>query len=312
MNRFFVNLKRFDVPRAKGGVCPVDNPYEWVESVITAAATMQITDPKEMEIVFCIPEGLIGAAIGALAKTDDSAGYQTAIGCQGVHWLDINKGENFGAFSTFLPAKAAVNLGCSWSMVGHSEERRAKLQLLSRFNPAVESDSELNKEALRTVDRVISEEVSCAAANGLNILFCVGETETQKGSGSESEQQERTRNVLNEQISDGINAFKDMESRPELVIGYEPIWAIGPGKTPPGPDYISFVSEFIKDTCRDDHGIEPDVVYGGGLKEENAAAIAGVKSIDGGLIALTRFTGEIGYYPEDFKKIVSTYLNSAV
>ena len=311
MNRFFVNLKRFDVPRSKGGVCPVDNPYDWIETVISTASTMQIENFKEMDIVFCIPEGLIGTAVGALAKTNDTAGYRTAIGCQGVHWLDINTGENFGAFSTLMPAKAAVNLGCRWAMVGHSEERRAKFQLLTRFNPAIETDPQLNKDALCTVDRVISEEVSCAAANGLNILFCIGETESQKGSGSVSEQQERTRNVLNEQISDGINAFKELETRPELVIGYEPIWAIGPGKTPPGPDYIAFVSEFIKETCRKDHGIEPDVVYGGGLKEENAADIAAVKSIDGGLVALTRFTGEIGYYPEDFKKIVSTYLESA-
>ena len=273
---------------------------------------MNIESPKDIDVVFCIPEGLIGSAVSALANIDVTTGYKTAIGCQGVHWLDINKGENFGAFSTFLPAKAALNLGCQWSMVGHSEERRAKLQLLSQFNTAVETDAQLNAEALRTVDRVISEEVSCAARNGLNILLCIGETETQKGSGSESEQRERTMNVLNEQIADGIENYKDMDTKPDLVIGYEPIWAIGPGKTPPGPDYISFVSEFIKDICKKDHGITPDVVYGGGLKEENAAAIASVPSIDGGLVALTRFTGEIGYYPEDFKKIVTTYLEAVV
>ena len=51
-----------------------------------------------------------------------------------------------------------------------------------------------------------------------------------------------------------------------------------------------------------------DVVYGGGLKVDNAEMLASIEEIDGGLIALTRFQGEIGFYPEEYVEIISTYL----
>lgn len=51
-----------------------------------------------------------------------------------------------------------------------------------------------------------------------------------------------------------------------------------------------------------------DVVYGGGLKIDNAKMLASVKEIDGGLIALTRFSGEIGFYPDEYLEIIKTYL----
>ena len=51
-----------------------------------------------------------------------------------------------------------------------------------------------------------------------------------------------------------------------------------------------------------------DVVYGGGLKTDNAEMLAGIREIDGGLIALTRFAGEIGFYPEEYLEIIRLYL----
>ena len=51
-----------------------------------------------------------------------------------------------------------------------------------------------------------------------------------------------------------------------------------------------------------------DVVYGGGLKQDNAAMLASIDEIDGGLIALTRFQGEIGYYPEEYLEIIQLYM----
>ena len=51
------------------------------------------------------------------------------------------------------------------------------------------------------------------------------------------------------------------------------------------------------------------VVYGGGLKEENAAMLSSIDEIDGGLIALTRFSGEIGFYPDEYLRIIDLYMN---
>ena len=54
------------------------------------------------------------------------------------------------------------------------------------------------------------------------------------------------------------------------------------------------------------------VVYGGGLKKENAAMLASIPEIDGGLIALTRFQGEIGFYPDEYLEIISIYMQNCV
>ena len=88
-----------------------------------------------------------------------------------------------------------------------------------------------------------------------------------------------------------------------VVIGYEPVWSIGPGKTPADKLYITKVARFIKEVTG---GM--DVVYGGGLKTDNAAMLASIDEIDGGLIALTRFQGEIGFYPEEYLDIIRLYL----
>ena len=87
------------------------------------------------------------------------------------------------------------------------------------------------------------------------------------------------------------------------MIAYEPIWSIGPGKTPAGKEYITKIAKFVKEKT---NGM--DIVYGGGLKQDNAEMLASIDEIDGGLIALTRFQGEIGYYPEEYLEIIRLYM----
>ena len=79
------------------------------------------------------------------------------------------------------------------------------------------------------------------------------------------------------------------------------MWAIGPGKTPPGEDYIRDIARHIKSI------VDCKVVYGGGLKKENAKMIASIEELDGGLVALTRFGKDFGFYLNDFEEIVETY-----
>ena len=125
---------------------------------------------------------------------------------------------------------------------------------------------------------------------GLTVLYCVGET---------AGEQEHWQEVLKSQLETGL---KDVDKE-KVVIAYEPIWAIGPGKTPPDEAYITKIGTYIKEMTG---GM--DVVYGGGLKTDNARMLASVPVMDGGLIALTRFQGQIGFYPEEYLEIVRTYL----
>ena len=117
--------------------------------------------------------------------------------------------------------------------------------------------------------------------------------------GETSEEQPKWEKVLGEQLDAGLDGV----DKSRVVIGYEPVWSIGPGKTPADKDYITKIARFVKERTG---GM--DVVYGGGLKTDNAAMLASIEEIDGGLIALTRFQGEIGFYPEEYLEIIRLYL----
>ena len=116
---------------------------------------------------------------------------------------------------------------------------------------------------------------------------------------AKSEEQEAWQQVLGDQLAIGL----DGTDKSRVVIAYEPIWSIGPGKTPADKPYIEKIARFVKERTG---GL--DVVYGGGLKADNAAMLASIADIDGGLIALTRFSGEIGFYPEEYLEIIRLYM----
>lgn len=309
MAYFFINLKRFDVPRNVGGLCPMDDAQEWITGVIQSSIELGLGKLLGVHINFLLPEGLVSTARRVLDGYPAEESSTIAVGCQGVHWQDVEKGKNFGAFTSSLPAKAAAAMGCQWSMIGHSEERRAKLQVLEAYDPGVGEDLAKHSLAQDAINRLIRDEVFCALNANLDILLCVGETAAERGDGDFAEQKPRIQNVLEKQLLSNLHSYNEHFQRRKIVIGYEPVWAIGPGKIPPGAEYIAFVSAYIKKIVSEQVGFEPAVIYGGGLKEENAAAIAGVSTINGGLVALTRFSGEIGFYVDDLKKIIERFLN---
>jgi len=308
MRQIFVNLKRFDVPRSVGGLCPVENPVTWVETVITETLEDGLGACENLRLAYLLPEGLVAGAVRHLSDYPAEQAEGLSIGCQGVHWEDVQPGKNFGAFTTSLPAKAAANLGCQWAIIGHSEERRAKFQVMRAYDPGVEENLERRMRANRAVDQLIQSEVGCALDAGLQVLLCVGETAEERGGGEFEDQKTRITETLEAQLLIGLQNAAEAVREQRVVIGYEPVWAIGPGKIPPGKEYIAFVSTLIKQVVRNCSGAEIPVVYGGGLKEENAAMIASIETIDGGLVALTRFTGEIGFNVPGLKGIVEKYL----
>jgi len=309
MIEIFINLKRFDVPRKLGGICPVDNPHKWVMTIIVESVKLGLGRLKDIQLTYLLPEALVISAINQLNKYPIEEMERISIGCQGVFREDIEKGGNFGAFTTNLPATAARNLGCSWSIVGHSEERADKLGLLEEFEPTIKSNIGLQTKSSETINRIINQEVIRALDAGLNVLICIGETEEEKRAGNFAEQKPRIKAVLRRQLLLGLKGVQEKIADRKIAIGYEPIWAIGPGKVPPGKEYISFVSQFIKETVKNELHFEPIVVYGGGLKEQNANMLSQIDTINGGLVALTKFTEEIGFSVNELKKIIDKYLS---
>ena len=276
MKHIFLNLKRFDVPVELGGVNRLAPVAEWGRAIV--AGTQQgLTgyDPAEAEFVDFFPEAHLIPA--AAARTADS---RVELGCQGAFRADTAVGGNFGAFTTNRPAHAAAALGCGWVLIGHCEERNDKAGILA----------EAGVTDTAAVNRLLNQEVKAAQAAGLKVLYCIGE---------KSEEQEAWQQVLGDQLAIGL----DGTDKSRVVIAYEPIWSIGPGKTPADKPYIEKIARFVKERTG---GL--DVVYGGGLKADNAAMLASIADIDGGLIALTRFSGEIGFYPEEYLEIIRLYL----
>ena len=171
-------------------------------------------------------------------------------------------------------------LGCESVIIGHCEERNF-------YN---DTFAEAGVKDPSATNRILNQEVLRATERGLNVLFCIGE---------KSEEQEQWQQVLGDQLSIGLDGV----DKSRVVIAYEPIWSIGPGKTPADKPYIEKIARFVKEQTG---GL--DVVYGGGLKADNAAMLSSIGDIDGGLIALTRFSGEIGFYPEEYLEIIRLYL----
>lgn len=276
MKHIYLNLKRFDVPASLGGVNRIADMKDWASCIIeNTREGLKKYDPNEAEFVMFFPEAHLLNAMAAKEK-----GSPVKIGCQGVYREDVSAGVNFGAFTTNRPAAAMAAIGCEAVIIGHCEERNDKAGILAE---AGVSDTD-------AVNRILNREIKCAVNRGMTVLYCIGE---------KSEEQDRWTEVLGQQLETGL---KDVDLS-RVVIAYEPVWSIGPGKTPADRDYITKIAGFVKEKTG---GME--VVYGGGLKKENAAMLASIDEIDGGLIALTRFSGEIGYYPEEYLEIIRLYL----
>ena len=276
MKHIYLNLKRFDIPKGLGGVNSIAPVAGWGAYVVeNTKEALSMYGEDEVEFVMYLPEAHLLSAIGAM-----EGGRNLAIGSQGIFREDVKEGGNFGAFTSNRTGKAMKALGCSSVLIGHCEERRDKLGIMA----------EAGVKDTDAVNRILNQEIKAAVEAGLSVLYCIGES---------AEEQDRWQEVLGSQLEIGL---KDVDIS-KVAIAYEPIWSIGPGKTPAGKDYIQKIARFVKERT----GGLP-VAYGGGLKVDNAAMLASIPEIDGGLIALTRFQGEIGFYPEEYLEIIRMYM----
>ena len=278
MKHIYLNLKRFDVPAELGGVNRIADMKEWGKYIVeNTQEELKKYSPEEVEFAMFFPEIHLFSA--CQAKTENSP---VQVGCQGVFRDDVAPGKNFGAFTTGRPAAAMKAAGCETVIIGHCEERNNLAGILAEAGV-------VNTKAINTI---LNKEIKSAVDRGMKVLYCIGE---------KSEELEQWQEVLGEQLERGL---KDVD-KSMVTIAYEPVWSIGPGKTPAGKEYITKIARFVKEKT---DGM--DIVYGGGLKQDNAAMLASIPEIDGGLIALTRFQGEIGYYPEEYLEIISLYMNA--
>ncbi|MEN8712336.1 MAG: triose-phosphate isomerase [Arenicellales bacterium] len=171
----------------------------------------------------------------------------------GAQDLDINQN---GAFTGQISASMLVDAGCTYVIVGHSERR------------AIYGES----------DQDVAEKFSVAQKGGLIPVLCVGETLEERESGE-------TENVVARQIQAVIDVV-GIENFDNSVIAYEPVWAIGTGKTAT-PEMAQEVHKFIRgmlSALNKDIADELRILYGGSMNAGNAESLIGMTDIDGGLI----------------------------
>ena len=142
------------------------------------------------------------------------------------------------------------SLGVEYVIVGHSERREYKHEINIDF---------INK-------------INNALENGIKVIYCIGETLKDKEDGN-------TYMVLEKQISEVLN---NVEVK-NIIIAYEPVWAIGSGKVPSEKEIKDNI-EFIKDIIEDNYDTKLDVLYGGSINKDNIASINAIKVVDGFLV----------------------------
>jgi len=174
-----------------------------------------------------------------------------ALCAQDVHW------EQEGAFTGEVSAPMLFDAGCRYVLIGHSERRRW-------FG---ESNEDVNRKA------------KAALRAGLFPIVCVGETLDER-------EADQTLSVLRRQLKEGLNNIAADDIR-RTIVAYEPVWAIGTGKTA-APEQAEEIHDFIRQFIARIHGTEIAagicILYGGSVNRDNAGSLMAQKDIDGLLV----------------------------
>lgn len=185
-----------------------------------------------------------------------------------VSWgaQDVSK-HNQGAFTGEVSALMLNDFGCKWAIVGHSERR------------AMHGES----------DQLVAEKAAAAVAAGLTPVVCVGETLSERDAG-------QVFDVIQRQLSPVLALGEASVQR--MVIAYEPVWAIGTGRTAT-PEQAQEVHAAIRAALASKHASPVRVLYGGSVKAANAASLFGMPDIDGALV------GGASLVADEFLKIAN-------
>ena len=188
------------------------------------------------------------------------------IGAQNMHW------EDSGAYTGEVSAKMLKSIGVEYVILGHSERR----------------------QYFAETDETVNKKVKKALEEGLKPIVCVGETLEQREAG-------KTDEVIGKQIEIGLGGLKETDFA-TLIIAYEPIWAIGTGKTATleqANETIRAIRKKIVEMYGNEVASNVIIQYGGSVKSANAKELFTTSDIDGGLV------GGASLKVEEFEKIIN-------
>ena len=210
-------------------------------------------------------------AIDVPAAVEAAKGTKVGIGTENCHWKES------GAYTGEISTGMIVDAGCKYVITGHSERR----------------------QYFGETDETVNKRTTAAIKAGLTCMMCVGETLDEREADLVNE-------VIGRQLKVGLKGLTAQDAA-KLVIAYEPVWAIGTGKTAT-PEQAQQVHAFIRETLGKIFGEATAetirIQYGGSMKPGNAAELLAQKDIDGGLI------GGAALKAADFAGIISAAANA--
>jgi triosephosphate isomerase len=178
-------------------------------------------------------------------------GTQIKLGAQNMYY------EESGAYTGEVSADMLMSVGCEYVILGHSERRVI-------FNE---------------LDGLINKKIKAALAKGLKPIFCIGELLEQR-------ENNETIQVVSQQVEKGLEGVS-AEQMKNVIIAYEPVWAIGTGKTATpqqAQEVHSFIRELVAKKFSASVGENLIIQYGGSVKPDNAGELLSQKDIDGALV----------------------------
>ena len=203
-------------------------------------------------------------SIYAVSEAVKKNGGKALVAAQNIYF------EANGAFTGEVSSDMVKSAGASWVILGHSERR-------SIFGET---------------DEVINKKVKKALSDGLSVILCVGETLWEREAGAEIE-------TVLAQTGKGLEGVTDLSN---VVIAYEPVWAIGTGKTASPADAEEMhkaIREYISRIRSKEQAENIRILYGGSMKPDNVKELMAQPDIDGGLV------GGASLKAADFLKIIN-------
>ena len=210
-----------------------------LKSINTLNKVIKFSKSKEIRkgrIIYCPPYTLIGSFFKKFQNC------LIDIGGQNCH-----ESDDYGSHTGFINSKMLKSVGANYVILGHSENR-------------IKGEN----------DKLINLKIKSALNAKLKIIFCIGETLSEKNKG-------KTNLILSKQIRLGLNKIK---KKSNIFIAYEPVWSIGTGKIPKNKELIKIV-KFIKNNFK---GKSPKILYGGSVNPQNINNLKKINSLDGFLI----------------------------
>jgi len=205
-----------------------------LNSVGKVASFVKKFKKNKIKLVYCPPATLINSLSKKLKSTS------IVVGAQNCH-----QDENYGAYTGYMNAYMLKDAGAKYIILGHSENRQS---------------GENNK--------LINLKIKNSIKSGLKIIFCIGETLSQK-------RKKNTKKILSQQIIQGL---KNIKNKKNIIIAYEPVWSIGSGLIPKNSEIFEIV-KFIKNKVKGSK-----VLYGGSVNSKNINLLKKIDNVDGFLV----------------------------